>query len=427
MKCKDIISSGIQDLKAQRKKNRVSFLLIFLSLIVYIGVNSTMDSIKNGIYDGTKGNKDRFLYVSTSDTWETAYEYTQKKYGDDERVEEIVVGILGMPFFYLQDAEELFGVEEQELSISTFYEPIFDYGYKGEKREPEYDEIILPRYIYDMGIYTDKQYLNCDKLIGETLTFKYKIWDCGEDVEYKLKVIGTYDNISVAYSDLGIIGNRQFTRDIFDLQYTYADEYFIKEYGEIDDSFYREYAVLMFIKQGYDIDEVCREMNAAAVDDTDDSIHITTHVWHSEDITSYYDYIAMMGTIISFMILIIAVINIIISSISEVKHRKWEFALKMSMGYRRKDIISIFAVEKIVNVLKALGVALVTLLLYSVVLTYYYKNLMEFWKRSYIIKIAAGDVIIGMVLVVMAAMMGVITARFLIGNIKIAETLKSGD
>ncbi len=55
MKIWDVVKCGLQDLKAHKSKNRISFMLIFLAIVVYIGVNSTMDSIEQGKMYGIMG------------------------------------------------------------------------------------------------------------------------------------------------------------------------------------------------------------------------------------------------------------------------------------------------------------------------------------------------------------------------------------
>ncbi len=435
MQLRDIICSGIQDLKTQRKKNRISFILIFLSIIVYIGVNSTVNGILKGSYDTVNGHSSRILYVKGEGDARKEYEFLVGKYGDDERIQEIYTGMAYLNGMLWEETMDFLGTPSEEMDFSTCYESVFNYDYMGERRMPEYNEIILPRYIYDKGIYDEYTYANGDKLIGKTLTFindSYRENETEDLERYQMKVIGTYDNISKKYNGNVIFCNNDFMQEMMNIlgdrmyqcYQENGEEWMTKEIAQ------RDMCVFFFIKEGYNIEEVYNDLNVKISKDMklhkeDDAVFKLTNM--QTEVMSYYYYVISMGNIVSFILLCIAVINILISSINEVKDRRWEFALKRAMGYRKQDIVGIFAVEKVCNVLKALVVSIITLFLYTKLISYYNQNMVEFWKRSWIITIDVGNVVVSMILVVMVALMGVIVAGFSIGNIEVAKTLKAGE
>lgn len=431
----DVLNSGIQDLKAQRRKNVISFILICMSIVIYVGVNSTINGMEKGAYDVVNGHGTRILYTEANGDFEERFEYVMQKYGNDDRVQEIYTGIsyyIGMVWY---GCENVLGVEKNDMFFSTAYYSIFNYDYKGEKRLPEYDEIILPRYIYEYGIYDEYNCATTDDLIGKTLTFKNEAYKYGESglEEHKLKVIGTYDNISKVLHHYVILANQDFMNDIYDVYYQRMLEKNPPEYdeeGNVIGGAKKSERVYLFIKEGNDVVKVYNEINADLkqefkVHPLDNALEYMVIL--DPEVKSYYYYIIAVGNIVSLFLLCIAVINIFISSISEVKDRRWEFALKRAMGYEYRDIVKIFAVEKIVNVLKAIGVSLFVLFLYSGALTYYNKNELEYWKASWVITIDLQTTITSIIAVVIVALMGVVVANMTMSNINISDTLKAGE
>ncbi len=431
MKFRDIIGCGIIDLRTQRKSNRIAFILIFLSIVVYVGVNSTVCGIMNGVINAVSGHDTRILYMQGEGEAEEEYKLLTEMFKSDERVQEIYVGkdYFGSMRWY--DTFEFLGVNMQDVLISSSYESLLNYGYKGEKRLPEYDEIILPRYMYNMGIYDEYSYFNCDELIGKTLTFKNEafLYEGEESEEYKLKVIGTYDNVTKTYHNNVMFVNVEFIKDML---WIYAENevaYNNKMGNEMTiEEAEPNMVVYLFIKEGYNINDTYEEMNSLLKEklQTENNV-LGLFTRFDPEVEGLYYYAIAIGNIVSVILLMLAIINILISSVTEVKTRNWEFALRMSMGYRKSDIIKIFAVEKVANVMKALAVALITLFLYTTALTYYNQNMEVYWKHSWVITVDVKSSLIAMVLITISALAGVVTASFAINKIEEAKTLKAGE
>lgn len=434
MKIKDVIQCGIQDLRTQKKKNRTAFILLFFSIIVYVGVNSTVKGIKNGSYSVLNGHATRILYMQGNDDSKEEYKYLKEKCKDDERIKEIYIGMAYYTGMVWHNCFDTLGVYSQDMFFSSCYNSLFDYGYMGEKRLPSYNEIILPRYMYEYGIYDEYTYADGDKLIGDTLVFKNEAYRYGNEnlEEYKLKVIGTYDNITKKYNNNVIFCNTEFMSDIID-EFNQRKWQIYQENGDMEitkEMVETNLDVYLFIEEGYNINDVWSDLNTEICKDL--NIHPDNHMlkyltYMDPEVEGYYYYIVTIANLVSIVLLCVAIINILISSLSEIKEREWEFALKQAMGYRYIDIVKIFAVEKIMNVLKSLCVAVIILILYSVVITYYNQSMLEYWKRSWVITIDIKIVIVSMVMVVTAALMGVIVSNFSMGRIKIADKLKFGE
>lgn len=378
-------------------------MLIFLAIVVFVGVNSTMDSIRRGGYDVVNGtNTRKLLYENYAQTEEEELSYIIDKFGDDKRVKNIYLS--WSSYATMTGTQDLIGVPTKSIRLHTFHTEILDYGYKGEKKQLEYDEVILPRYIYDAGVYTEYTYADTNGLIGKKIT----IIVGKEKKEYNLKVIGNYDN--AAYANGGDI--------------VYVNGKFAKECRKENNN-QSQGKVSIILEYGYDAAKIRDEFHKIVYEESDMTASVTQANTISEENIGFYNYAITVGNLVSLMLLFVAVVNIMISSITEVAHRKWEFALKMSMGYRKKHLIAIFMVEKVVNALQALIVSVIVLGVYSTVLTYYYKNLEIYWKRGYVISISAEKVMIAMILSVLAALTGVLVSRIIIKNIKISKVLKS--
>ncbi len=426
---KDIVQSGLQDLNNQRKRNRISMILIFFSLVVYIGINSYMNSYEDSINASINFFESRILIKSVKeDDIGKEVELLQKLYGADERVREIVVSTPARTVEWL-DAFDILYMDAVRLDIFGAYEAVLDYDYKGEKKLPEKDEIIMPRYLCDIGIYDTKNLGDGDSLIGKTIKLKYESPGKSEVAEYEFKVIGTYDNIQArTSSSLGIV-NFEILNEIQKMRNDEDEraedeiiELLMQETGEeLDYEFYRKLFYSIYINEDYDINAFMNEVYEKT------GIQLERYKLLDGSLEGYLEYVILIGNLVSGMLLMIAVINIIISSVNEVKDRKWEFALKMSMGYERKDIICTFFVEKLGNFIKALLLAIFVVGVYCVAITHITQNYLEYWKREYIYTIYPENIVVAFILVFMAGMIGTLVGRVSINSINVAKELKAGE
>lgn len=432
----DIVKSGILDNKTQRKRNRISLLLMILSLIVYIGVNSTVNSVNSSIHDILCAVPSRQLVTSYVPEYDDSEDMSFDKYvknleeyfKGDERVKDI--------FFFIEDTRvdwldtnEYFKEDNVEIIVNSFCKPILEYSEDMDLKEPEYGEVIIPKYIYDLGVYDKYTYFSGDDLIGETITIRYTD-TCNDGYkEYELKVIGTYDNIKSRFMGCHIFVNEDLCKELVEYEYQILskhEESYKQELEELGlpSEEYEEiltYRVGIYVSEDYEIGDFNKELISEL------GINGLQYISLDDELQSYFKYIVFIGNIVSFMLLLIAITNIIISSLNEVKDRKWEFALKMAMGYKRNEIVKIFFVEKFVNMIKALCISLGLLLVYSGIATYVIQELMEYWKKTYVISIDIKVTLVSIVLVTVAAFVGVLAARLSIESINVAETLKSGD
>ena len=432
----DIVKSGWLDNRTQRKRNRISMILMVLSLLIYIGVNSTVNSVNSSIHDILNSLQARVLttgYVPEYDDTENMnfdkyMETLEEYFSDDERVRDVFFQIEDTTVSWL-DTKDWLKEDDVQIIANAFYKPVLDFSEDSRLKAPEYGEVIIPKYIYGLGVYDNYTYFPGDDLIGKIIKIRYKDTYGAGHKDYKLKVIGTYDNIKSRVMGCHIFINSDMAREIMEYQnqrdYEYEEIYRqeLEDMGLPPESYEAslQYKVGIYVSEDYEISKMQEELRNEL------GIAGWENITLDDELQSYFKYIVYVGNIVSFMLLFIAIINMIISSLNEVKDRKWEFALKMAMGYKRNDVVKIFFVEKLINMIKALIISLILLLVYSGIATYAIQELMEYWKKTYVIRLDGVAILISFVLVTISAFMGILAARISINSINVAETLKEGD
>lgn len=427
-KFKDIIKSGYEDFHAQKKRNRISFVLIMMSLLVFVGVNSAVNSIVKCANSTIYYPEARIAMCTYMEEDGDVLAQVKEFFKDDKRVKD-VFKTADYTEMKWQNTQEYFGVDEVQVEIESFCTPILDYVDKNSIKELEYDEVLVPKYIYEFGKYDEHTYYDGKKLVGKTIELVYCDFGGKEIKTFEVKIVGTYDNIATRIGGDSIFVNQDFLEEVYMLSYgaelsnTEDFKQEMIEMGMDPDTYVvnLQRKVGIYISEKYDIDEVLSDIH------NETGLYFSKSIAVSEETYGFYGYVAFVANLVSFMLLIIAFLNIVISSINEVKARKWEFALKLSMGYTYKDIISIFFVEKVVNMLKSFVVSLVIIAVFSGAATLILHKLLGRYGRILSFGLDVKYVALAIGLVIVAAFSGVISGRNSIKNIEVAEVLKSGD
>lgn len=287
----------------------------------------------------------------------------------------------------------------------------------------------MPRYIYQLGKYDEKTYYDGEKLVGKSIQLVLNDF-YGEPMKnFQVKVVGTYDNMETRISEDSLYVNQDFIEDIrkmdFDMEIAYADEFRREaEAMGMDPNTYNpvyEQRVGIYVNTKYDIDEVLKDINEET------GLHFTKNISVEVETEGFFGYIAFVANVVSFLLLVIAFLNIVISSMNEVKSREWEFALKLSMGYTYKDIIKIFFVEKAINMAKSLLVSLTIVFIGCIGGTMIIDIIAGRYSSMLGFSLDIEYAILALMLVIIAAFSGVISAKNSIRNVEVAQVLKSGD
>ncbi len=427
-KLKDILKSGYEDFCSQKKKNRLSFLLMMFSLLIFVGVNSAVNSILKGVNATIYYPEARVATLTYSAEDGDMYEKVKELFKDDDRIED-VFKMADYTVVDWMNTQEYFGEEQIEIKIESFCTPILEYVEQEDIKRLEYNEILIPKYLYDIGKYDEKSYYDGDKLVGKTIELVYNDYNGEEMKSFEVEIVGTYDNVATRVGSDSLYANEEFIDDLNTLSYeaelAYADEYKkdLEEMGMGPDSYVVnvEKKVGIYINKKYDISQVLSDISEET------GIYFSQGITVSDETYSFYGYITFVANIVSFMLLVVAFFNIVISSMNEVKMRNWEFALKLSMGYTYKDIVFIFFVEKLINMLKSLVISVGIIAVISLVATVIFKNFMGRYGSMVNFGLDIKYVLLSMCLVAIAALSGVISSKNSIDSIEVAKVLKSGD
>ena len=427
-KFKDIIRSGYEDFKAQKKKNRISFALIVISLLIFVGVNSAITSILKSVNATIYYPQARIAVHSFLEADGDVYEKAKEYFKNDKRVRD-VFKTADYTQVSWKGVEEHFGEDEVNIGVESFCAPIAEYVKGGQVEELEIGEALVPKDIYGLGTFKENESYDGENFVGETIELTYQDIYGSDMKTYTFKVVGTYDNVSTKLDDDAIYVNPEIMEEFNYLSYQMevADyENFvgqITDMGVSADSYVVEYnkKIGIYVSEKYDIDEVLEDINEET------GMYFNKVVSISEETYSFYAYIVYVANMVSFLLLVVAFLNIVISSMNEVKSRKWEFALKMSMGYTYRDILAIFSVEKGINMLKSLVVSVVAIGVLCAVGTFDFSHLMGRYNGLMSFTLDVKYVLLATLLVTIAAFSGVISGRNGLKNISVAETLKSGD
>ena len=444
MKIREIIRQGAEEERCQRKYSRLTLVFMSLAVIVFVVVNSIAGSVRDSVESLLDRPMGRVLYtVGFKEEMEEAYSQLQISLAGSDIIGDIFFSSPSKTFEW-KDSGDVVGKEKENAEFYPFYNRLSDYICDGQAVKPEYGEVILPKYLYGMGIYDDYNYADTGELVGKEITIIVDNADTGERMEEILKVVGTYDNIKSQCQTYFLINDRQmvdwycFAHQVTEEQIAAAEEKIAQQQEELGeefqkaiDEFYggdieaykKEYLgiqtyVCVYINQGYDMEEA-RELFQDIVGQTG-----LYELEPDSSLMLYLEFIIYMGNLISLLLLAAAFANILIMVSSEVRRRKGEFALKRAVGYTLGNIFAIFSAGKFFCFIKAS--------LYAVVITgililggnYIIQSVFPFYLRY--IRLSYDFMVILLSAAVAAAgtLAGMLTAVPMIIRIDMASVLK---
>jgi hypothetical protein len=338
-----------------------------------------------------------------------------------------------------KDSKNYVGEGTVEPEVFAYFNGMSEYLTSENIKEPEAGEVVLPRYLYKMGIYDEYNYLDGNQLIGKTITLTF-VQESGLPFEEKLKVIGTYDNVKAAAGCKFLMSGKQL-REIYqtanqpseqsiqmmkeamgsDYEKMVEQEYNGDEAACIQDQFQTTGRVSVYLNPEYDREEAVYTVNNLLGEKG------MAYFVLDEDLILYYEFIIYLGNLTAVLFVVAAFANIMIMVSTEVRRRKSEFAVKMALGYERKKILLVFTLGKLCSFLKAV--------VYAIVITgglilggnYMIQMIFPFYLRHVRLEYSQVSIGIAVATVAVAAVLGLITAVPVIGRIQIAQVLKKED
>lgn len=184
MRLTDVFATAWNNIKGRKKTGRLLFFLLFLTLCIYMSVNSIALAVSDATHR-ISGTPDMRLIVYNCDD-ETLYADLKDACADMERVADVYPFVFELPV----EAE---GVEEEqrtELGVWSYSKEYEDYIVEG--KAPKEGEILLPHYMFAT---TDGNYEDGSEYIGKSITI-YITDMLEKEHSMTCKVSGTYNNIN---------------------------------------------------------------------------------------------------------------------------------------------------------------------------------------------------------------------------------------
>ncbi len=427
----EYITQGYKNTKTQKNKQRLSLLILSLSFVVYIVVNSIAGSANDSRESILSAPEYRSLTIYADDNKhrEILYQELLKEQKTNEKITDVRYRT-GIFFTSLVNIEKYYGIDELGVSLNHYLSAISEYTVSGRTDNIKEDEIILPEYIYGVGEKTNYEYYKGSDLLGEIITIQTENVFTKEKLNYEFKVVGTYDNVKS-------MSEKNFYVEHLKLSEINEDTFKISEEEKkefIDNNGYEEYVIRsnsnfnnmisVYIGLGYDLqessDEIINNLRNKGM-----TFWSQVHPGLDEEITNYFNEVIIVGNLIAGLLLIIAIINIIVSSINEVRNRLWEFALKKTMGYSFKDLFSILLVERVINLYKSIVVAIIVTLIIVAGGNYWIQELFAYGKQFYELKLDMQASSISLIIMIITSAIAVIFCIPVVLKTNIIKTLKA--
>lgn len=356
------IKIAVKDGQSQKRYTRATLMFLMLSLVVFVGVNCIVGSVKDSVESLLEKPRGRVLcFVDTAEKVDMLYEYLRNDYTGQDALGDVFYSSPDVTMYW-QDSREY--VQDSGVVISgySFFDTMLEYHCDGECRKPQEGEVVLPKYLYDTGIYNNVNYYDTESLVGKEITISM---DGAQGTrEETLTVIGTYDNIQSQMFSTFLFNDGQiknwylennvltesdieFQREYMDEeQRAYVEQCIEEEYHGDESAFWQDYIgaqpyVCVYVNPGYDMDEfadeILEEMDMLGIRETtlDDSLVL------------YLDFLILAGNLVSGLLLMTTLVNIMLMTSTEVNRREKEFALRRAQGFLQRDISLIMVIEKL--------------------------------------------------------------------------------
>ncbi len=188
-----------------------------------------------------------------------------------------------------------------------------------------------------MGSKNQYQYIKGSDYIGETIHITVKSGNNDEKKDYNFKVKGTFDNIrSMADGNIFCLSEE----DALDIYQYYGltglDEFIEgirQEYPNQLESFYDalnlQFNMAITVKSGYDFNAAGKMLR----EKFEGPSYVSTFFHEDANGISYMEFLIFLSDIMSFLIAIAASVSMVLMFIADMRRRKYDFALRYSMGY----------------------------------------------------------------------------------------------
>ncbi len=330
MNIKEIYGLARNNIKGRKRIGSIISILFFVTLFVYLLVNSLGDSVDGLVRKTEEMPCARTLIVR--DYGEMPEDFLELC-ENMEHVEEVLV--------YGDVSADAIGLDEKErqnIRVHSYTGAYEEYIIKG--RAPGENEILLPHY---MNISTEGNYHDGSQYIGKTITVFVENYN-NEEESYTYTVSGTYDNIYAMLGNETMFVSPKAAVEMKKYSYIggkeYAEKYMEANPGimYMGTEYIQEYAIVVDKYRNIDkVDnEICKiyEYGASVEQDVSDN-----------ELRKVFDVAEIVVVILTTLLLIAVFILMFITIGNDIGNRKKEMAVYMVQGYTRKQLVKILGME----------------------------------------------------------------------------------
>ncbi|MBO5477944.1 MAG: FtsX-like permease family protein [Clostridia bacterium] len=335
MKINDYIYLASVNLKRRRKSFVVNVILISISLFILICCLSFSNSLSKAMNRALINNIS-YRSISAMSNKSIKTEELVDMVGSVEHVIKVV------PQMKYETALEVSALDNENFSGNiTVYggnEEIYPNIIAGRSfYDDEKNVCIVPKefYLFDMNKYDKEKSIDGESLIGKSIEITYYSYEYIENsapikkdkYTKTLKVIGVYDqdenmmNVNECYINFSDIS------DIMDIRLEGNN------YSGIDTQ-----GVTAIVDSSLNVNQVVETLESM-------DLRVIVRSVVNEKLIKI---INLTSIFVSSVIMIIAFINITISSIKSIEERRYEIGMLKAIGYNRKNIIGILVIENII-------------------------------------------------------------------------------
>jgi len=317
-----------------------------------------------------------------------------------------------------------------DVYVTPYHGAYDEYIIKGRGVEGE-KEIVLPYYtvLEESGKYSVKK---TDKsVVGSKVNLTYArintyTGEFVEEISVELDVVGLIDNIGAGLSYDGyLLHDERLTEIQIDNVYIPESE---EEWKEVFDFWEVESKEELDTIFGEERKQgelgICTKTYADSKE-LEEEYGLFRYSVVNEDVVTEFHNLDFIGSILVLVLLFMALINIVLSTLSDINKRSWEFALKQSMGYRLgrlyreviQENILVAVVGMIFGVAAGYGLLQIIRVNYMAVKDVAYLTMK--------VGLSKESIIMGMIIAVIAPLAGTIIGMIKIKSIDIAATLKN--
>lgn len=421
----ELFRLALLDYKSQKKHSRMLLVLMSIAIIVFLSIHSLAGSVKDNLTDiiYTPFGREFLIWIEARD--EAGY-WTEKSkieeaLAGEECIGDIVIHMGLTPAVW----NDIKG--KKDISFTAYISTLEKYTMSGEKGAPQKGEIVIPEYMYNMGNKNEYQCINGSDYVGKTIHITVKAFYGDEKKDYSFKVKGTFDNIRSMCNGNMFCLSEEDALEVYQYYGLTGEKEFIEnirlEYPDEENSFYDalklQFNMAIGVKTGYDF-----ETSGKIIEKAFPNSGLSTFFLEDTNGISYMEFIIFLSDIMSLLLAIAAIVSMILIFAADMRRRKYDFALRYSLGYTAAKQTLLYGIEKLIIFMKAVIIAVFITVLCIVGGNYMIQNIAPFYRRSIVLAFDWKITAITLAAVFICCIVCVLCAAFKIRKISMARVLK---